>query len=107
MACIDCPKGVTYTDADNKVAHEPHSRVDHGGPVTIYEGEALSTACERYTGVGQIPRVLAVPGATFVRGKAVAGVPSNGGIQNPVSFFKSTEGDCYTDGWAKLASACC
>lgn len=69
-------------------------------------GEPLSTACERTTIVGQIPETINFPNFTTVNGAVAASIPSDGGIQNMVEFFKSRKG-CYYDMNARLYGSTC
>jgi hypothetical protein len=69
-------------------------------------GEPLSNACDRSHTIGSIPEVIRHPAFTLVDGGAVAGRPSNGGIQNMASFFKPRHG-CYYDKDAKFSGSTC
>lgn len=67
----------------------------------------LSTLTQRYVGVGSIPNVLNYANWTSVDGQFVAGIPSNGGILNPLGFFRNRTGSVYNNPNAQLAELCC
>lgn len=69
-------------------------------------GAPLSAACDRSATMGSIPEVIYHPAFTQVDGAAVVGKPSNGGIANPGSFFKSRRG-CFYDKDAKFSGSTC
>lgn len=109
MACNDCPKGVTTENVGTTRLLEPHAQVQTDTHIPIKVGHPLSTACERATHVGQIPRVINFPGFTLVGGGVVTGVPSNGGISEArmASFFEDKGKECYKSRQSRLASTCC
>lgn len=65
---------------------------DVGVPVKC--GQPLSSACERLTVIGAIPHTIRYPGWVLVSGAPSVNVVSDGGIENPASFFKNLTG-CY------------
>lgn len=106
MACTGCPGGVTYTTVNTDALQEPNCRVETDYEIPLKEGFPLSSACERATLVGSIPEIVRHPAFTYVFGVgAIAGVASNGGISNPVSFFQDRRG-CYHDKNNQQPSTC-
>lgn len=93
MAC-DCPS--ILDNSGNPVS---------GIPVKI--GAPMSTLGQRFVTVGSIPVVLNYANFTLVNGFAVSGVPSNGGIADTASFFRTRSGSLYNSNSAQLAELCC
>lgn len=93
---MPCPCPSIYDNSGNAV---------YGIPLKV--GQPLSTLPQRFVGVGSIPSVINFGGFTTVDGALVTGVPSNGGIGNPVSFFSTRSGSLYNSPHADLAEVCC
>lgn len=93
MAC-DCPS--ILDNSGNPVS---------GIPVKI--GAPMSTLSQRFVTVGSIPVVLNYANFTLVNGALAATRPSNGGIANLASFFRTRSGSLYNNDNAQLAELCC
>lgn len=81
-----------------------------GNPVSgipVKQGAPLSTLAQRFSGIGSIPQVLNYANFTLVNGAAVGGIPSNGGIGNPATFFRTRSGSLYNKAQTQLAELCC
>lgn len=78
MACTTCNQGY---GSGNPVS---------GIPVKV--GAPMSTANQRAVVVGSIPQVLNMPWFTLVGCSIAVNKQSNGGIDNPASFFKYRTG---------------
>lgn len=76
-----------------------------GIPVKI--GAPMSTLGQRFVTFGSIPQVLNYANFTLVGGMAVGGVPSNGGILNTASFFRTRTGSLYNSNQGQLSELCC
>lgn len=107
MSCagLACPSGPT-TSAAASTINVPNNSGNPVYNIPVKVGQPLSNSCERLGTVGSIPTVLNYANFTLVNGVAVGGIPSNGGICNMASFFKSRRG-CYHNKNAQGPSNCC
>lgn len=94
MACAPCPS--ILNNSGNPV---------YGIPVKV--GAPMSTLSQRFVGVGSIPQILNYANFTLVDGGLIGGVPSSGGIANPIAFFSTRSGSLYNNANADLAAVCC